>query len=107
MMRLKRLAALLLLLALSRTQIVTSGPSQLYPKFQPCLNFLQGNCIGCPYNYHVNDNQCYLNITSCLSYSLNNLGLEICNMCDPSNSVSDGDGGCSTVSMQRKRSAMQ
>jgi hypothetical protein len=70
-----RTLLLALLLTLSLGQIVISDTSRIIQlKVQPCVGFQLGNCISCPYNYHVNDNQCYLNITNCLNYSFNNMG---------------------------------
>lgn len=77
-MRPTLLINILLLFHCSLTQIVDSPPYQpptlTYSKMQPCISYQQGNCASCPYNYHINQNQCYLNITHCLVYSLNNLG---------------------------------
>ncbi len=68
----------------------------------PCIAFQGGNCIACPYNYHIYQNQCYLNVTACQEYAFNASGYEICNVCDGSVSVADGNGGCTlTVSLQR------
>lgn len=65
---------LLLLLPLAYAQILANTTSHTQNREQECLGYARGNCISCPYNYHVNQNQCYLNITYCLSYRLNNLG---------------------------------
>ena len=72
-----KLILLSVILALVAGQITTTTTSTqstiLLPSVQPCLSFSGGNCIGCPYNYHIDQNQCYINITNCLTYSLNNL----------------------------------
>ena len=97
----------LLLLPLALSQIVNTSQTVPQLQIQPCLRYAQGNCVNCPYKYHVNDNLCYLNITNCLSYSLNNLRTEVCDRCDSSASVSDGKGGCSAIAAQRTVFFMQ
>ena len=77
-MQLAILITTLLLLHISNAQIVDAPVFQAviltYPKLQPCISFRSGNCTSCPYNYHINQNQCYLNITYCQTYTLDNLG---------------------------------
>lgn len=40
-----------------------------------CLAFKAGYCVTCPLNYHMSQNQCYLNITGCLQYATNSSGM--------------------------------
>lgn len=88
---------------------ITTVSSQIFinqtaskPYTTPCIAFQSGRCLTCPFNYHMYQNQCYLNITGCLSYTQNSSGYLICNNCDPSISYFDGQGSCIlTVSLQR------
>lgn len=65
----KLLVCLLLLAALATAQIPSNAP---YKK--PCVAFQSGGCIACPSNYHMYQNECYLNITGCQQYSTNSSG---------------------------------
>ena len=67
-----------------------------------------GGCTTCPFNYHMYQNECYLNITGCTQYTNNASGYLLCTACDASISLFDGQGGCRlTVSQQRKRGFIQ
>lgn len=67
-----------------------------------CVAYRGGQCINCPFNYHLADNQCYRNITGCLEYATNTTGLRICTSCDPAVATLDGQGGCAlTIPMAR------
>lgn len=98
------LTPLLLLFPLSLSQMPpTPQPVPLglgAARLQPCIRYYLGNCVSCPYNYHLNQNQCYLNISSCLSYSLDHLNQEVCDRCQ-SNSVFDSTRACSPNTPQR------
>ena len=65
------------------------------PKVLPCVAYQNAKCVTCPFNYHISQNQCYLNITNCVEYELAATGVEQCKQCD-SSSFSDGQGGCSS-----------
>jgi hypothetical protein len=77
-MGVKTVTVLLLLLAVGAGQ-VTQMPSsaaqgnsiQFLPDMLSCIAFRAAECVQCPFNYHVNMNQCYKNITGCLRYRLN------------------------------------
>lgn len=77
-MQLSILITIVLLFHINTAQIIDSAAFQApvlsYPKFQPCISYQSGNCTSCPYNYHINQNQCYLNITYCQTYTIDNLG---------------------------------
>lgn len=95
---------LIFILALSASaQISVNSSTQTggvqLPTVLPCVAYQNAQCVTCPFNYHINQNQCYINITDCLTYQINNLGREECTQCDSAKAVSDGKGGC-TSSMQ-------
>lgn len=77
-MILKLLSFLLLLFSITQAQILATPPpsisQQTNPNITDCVRYQQGNCVSCPYNYHITQNQCNLNITNCQTYSLNNFG---------------------------------
>jgi hypothetical protein len=89
------LAALLLACVWSQT---TGNASSIayQPNVVPCVAFQNAKCTTCAYNYHINQNQCYRNITACLNYTLNAVGNEECSQCN-SGAVLDGSGGCSLL----------
>lgn len=67
-----------------------------------CLAFQSGNCTTCPSNYHIYQNQCFLNILGCQQYSTNSSGSQICSSCNSTISVPNGNGGCTlTIPIQR------
>ena len=66
-----KLLLLPLLLALACAQISAPAPANsihFLPPVLPCVAYEAANCVTCPYNYHINENQCYKNITGCLRY---------------------------------------
>ena len=69
----KPLGLILLIIAVYAQTI---SPQQMdsasyLPSVLPCIAYRSGNCISCPYDYHISHNQCYLNITGCLTYNIN------------------------------------
>jgi hypothetical protein len=89
---------ILSLLILTTCQLDSSSS----PSKKPCIAFQTGQCIACPYNYNMFQNECYLNVTGCTKYSANASGMVLCDTCDSAVSVPDGKGGCTlTVSQQR------
>ena len=74
----KLLLSLPLLFLLTHTQptpLSSSSPSILdLPSVLPCVEYQNGNCVICPYNYHINQNQCYRNVTGCLVYGMTSRG---------------------------------
>lgn len=73
------------------------------PQVLPCVAYQNAQCVTCPFNYHITQNQCYLNITNCLQYELSASGVEQCKQCD-SASFSNGQGGCSATRNNRTTS---
>jgi hypothetical protein len=53
--------ALLLLLVVG-----ASSQGVELPKVLPCVAYSNAQCVTCPFNYHISQNQCQLNITNCL-----------------------------------------
>ena len=97
-----KLAILILFLFINTlTQITITSNNQTsityLPKVLPCVAYQAASCVTCPYNYHINQNQCYLDIKACLTYAINAIGSEVCKECDPKMGVADGQGGCSMM----------
>jgi hypothetical protein len=57
----KLILALLLLLVIG-----ASSQGVELPKVLPCVAYSNAQCVTCPFNYHISQNQCQLNITNCL-----------------------------------------
>lgn len=107
----KLLLLVLTLTIYSHAQISMNASTQVggvqLPTVLPCVAYQNAQCVTCPFNYHINQNQCYLNITDCLTYQINNLGRQECTQCDPSKAVSDGNGGCRSNTQTSKLSIIQ
>ena len=98
----KAIFGLFLLLATVFAQVGQAGPEatdqtsiRFLPPMLPCVAYEAADCILCPYNYHINQNQCFKNVTGCTRYVINSEGVEQCQECDPSLGRLDGRGGCS------------
>lgn len=63
----RKTSALLLILFLAavNSQIFLNQTTPLAYQ-RSCLAFRAGYCVTCPLNYHMTQNQCYLNVTGCL-----------------------------------------
>ena len=74
---------LLLITALAKVgQIAPEATDQnsirFLPPVLPCVAYEAADCVLCPYNYHINQNQCFKNVTACLKYAISSSGGEQC-----------------------------